>query len=642
MHWGPSIIEKSNDDIAVRLMLVESKPNVLCLELNSIATYNMMDPLLSNDLSWATEAAVLHIKRTHNRAQVPLAIEVQGAGPHFCPGGNPDFASRFAADVINMSTFDKCQYLGYAPFSRIRELAVPTVQGSHGAQVGGGNAYALNHMVRVCAHSTTISFGNLSRGAVPGMMLSQTLPHTIGFLNASTLYLLDLTLSAYGAVKADFMTRIFNGPREAKAGATMIARSLAAYPGSHRACPIIYPFEAERFAVEGFAIDFSGRSGDVFKNVKTKTVNPAALDLEDLHTERGGPRRRARAMGRLAAKAGALHGAGIEGGIIAVAQYVSNCCWVSMVEDANLQGHDGYPAKYASESLKVLHKPVQDLAIQNLGLWQSPANRRGMRKIDVWQVAEVVAFCLWRDRNFSVEVVEVKTETALSQLENIDFRRQLLRGRWAVEADAAVPAITVKHRSNNGVHFEDPLKRFGSRAGADIWWQFIAMHSGRQASMLLLAALLGAVSDPRILLTCEGEEVQEFSHCCGKYVGPIKQLALKDVTTVPAQLSLDPRADSKHDWFSIRTVSGRETCVDIAAAQFGDATRSECSGVPVVFMPGEQFQKRYVEQRRDKDPLKAYSEEFVNLLNAREKEGPGRMEEFFSVLGKTCALLGLV
>lgn len=640
MHWGPGVIEKSPDDMVTRLLVTDSNPSILCIELNSLATYNMMDPILSGDLNWTCDVIQRHIMRTPNRGHTPLAIQVQGAGPHFCPGGNPNFGSQLA-QFANLGPFDRCQYLGYAPFARIRDLAVPAVQGSHGAQVGGGNAYALNHTVRACAHTTTISFGNVSRGAVPGMILSQTLPTTIGQAKASALYLLDLTFSAGGANKADFMTRIFNGPREAKAGASEIAKSLAANPGGFRANRMIYPFEPERFCMEGNSIDFAGRGGGMFQNVKEKKVFSVALDLEDDVNQRGG-RRRARALGRLAAKAGAVHAYGMEGGILSISEYAANCCWASMVAEAKLQGNKEHPAHYASEAAKLLHKPVHDLAAQNLGVWQSPANKRGMRKVDVWQIAEVVAFCLWRDRDFSIDVLDVKAEAPLSQLQDGDFRKSLFKTRLAIDADVAVPAITVNHRSSNSMHFEDPVKRLGGRSQADSWWQLISVDAGRHASMLLLAALLGAAADPRVLLTCEGEEVYDFSLCRGKYMGAVKQLAVKDVSSGSGQISLVPKSDSKHDWIAIQTVSGRETCIDIAAAQFGDMTRSECSGVPVVFASADQFKKSYLEQRRDHNPLMTYSEEFSNMANARVKEGPGRIEEFFSVLGKACALLGLV
>jgi enoyl-CoA hydratase/carnithine racemase len=46
----------------------------------------------------------------------------------------------------------------------------------HGFVLGGGIALMLNTDLHLSSMTSTFSFGNLSRGMVPGMMLSQTLP----------------------------------------------------------------------------------------------------------------------------------------------------------------------------------------------------------------------------------------------------------------------------------------------------------------------------------------------------------------------------------------------------------------------------------------------------------------------------------
>ena len=57
-----------------------------------------------------------------------------------------------------------------------------------------------------------------------------------------------------------------------------------------------------------------------------------------------------------------------------------------------------------------------------------------------------------------------------------------------------------------------------------------------------------------------GEEVSDFGVCSGKFVGAVKQLAVKDVSSGKVQVSLVPKSGSKHDWVFVKTVSGQETC----------------------------------------------------------------------------------
>lgn len=274
--------------------------------------------------------------------------------------------------------------------------------------------------------------------------------------------------------------------------------------------------------------------------------------------------------------------------------------------------------------------------------------------MDAWQVAETVAFCFWRDRDISVEIADIQTAAPLSKVDDADIRRDLLgRNKFYVEQDVSMAAITVKSSSMNPLHFEDPIKRFGKEK-ADIWWQYASLNASGICSMLLVSALLGACADPNVLLSCDGDEIVDINICRGRYTGATKKIVVKDSSA--NAVGVFPMTNV-HDWVCVRTASGKETCIDLAAAQYGDSNRSECSGVPVVFMPAETFGRNYTEEKRETDPISAYNEHFAAMLNARTQlgagtltgegtfatgEGPGRMEEFFSVLGKSCAILGLV
>jgi hypothetical protein len=278
-----------------------------------------------------------------------------------------------------------------------------------------------------------------------------------------------------------------------------------------------------------------------------------------------------------------------------------------------------------------------------LDVWRSPSNKHGLRKVDAWQVAEVVAFCLWRDRDMSVEAVKLLPAVALSKLDDSDFRRELLtKNKFNVAVDMSIPGICFDMASRNFLHFEDPVQRFG-KDKVDIWWQYLTLGTSSFSSMLVLATLMGALADPNVMLSCDGDEIAEIFMCRGSYTGPVKQIATEQVGTPPLQGVFPVLLGAPvHEWVTVRTVSGNETCIDLSVAQYGDSSRSECSGVPVRFSPADAFKKDVTEEKRDKDIIAVYNEYYWSMMNARETEGPGRMEEFFSVLGKSCAILGLV
>jgi len=648
MHFGPGLYNKDTDDIMMRVILHETKPPMLSLELHALETYNMMDPMFSADLDWAMDVVCTHVKRTESRGETCLGIQTQGAGPHFCPGGNPN-PFKGPTDSTNPQVwqwgrFGVAQIVGYSPFCRIRELAVPAIQGSHGAQVGGGNAFALNHTARACDHKTTISFGNISRGAVPGMILSQTLPTTTGLSPALDLYLMDNTLSAYGANKAAFMTRIFPSVRESKYGAREMVRKMATHPMARAKAPcLIAPFDVTRYMIEGWGIDMGARGGDQFKNVRAANAVAVSLTADDFSKGVVVARSRPRSLARVSAKAISLHGLEVKNGILATANFTSLCCWVDLSDEAKLIGSKEHPARYGSEMAKKMHKPAHDMCLKYLDVWQSKPNKRGMRRIDAWQVAEVVAFCFWRDRDIKAEILDIQPVAPLSKLDDGDFRRSLLgKNKFNVAADVEVPAIIVDLRSRNPLHFEDPVQRFGEEK-CGIWWQYLSLGTSGITSMLVLSTLLGALADPNVMLSCDGDEISEIFICRGKYVGRIQPVATSQAG-MPAIQGVYPKTSEVpvHDWVTVRTVSGNETCIDLSAAQYGDSARSECSGVPVRFVPSDIFKKDYAEETRDKDIISVYNEHFWAMMSARQTEGPGRMEEFFSALGKSCAILGLV
>jgi len=263
--WGAWANDPPEELPRVRLLMTDSTPCIAMLELFSPHTSNMLDPEISNDVTFAMDSFMHYAKRTHMSNICPRSFVFQGAGPHFCPGGN-----HHPLALPGATPFTHCTWNQSRTALRFNELGIPGVCVQHGSGVGGGPAQGLQTAKRTLTRDMTFSFGNLSRGAVPLMLLSKHISQ-FGHEAGVKLYLTDDTWTAYQMLKLGVCSRILRNNQENKAAGLQMALDMANGPQNIHMVPMRVPIDlGDHYARESQGFETSGRGGGMFQNAKAK------------------------------------------------------------------------------------------------------------------------------------------------------------------------------------------------------------------------------------------------------------------------------------------------------------------------------------------------------------------------------------
>mmetsp|Transcript_39153 Transcript_39153/g.101228 ORF Transcript_39153/g.101228 Transcript_39153/m.101228 type:complete len:623 (-) Transcript_39153:54-1922(-) len=261
--WG---FDAEGEDPRVRVLVTHTVPAVMLMELNSVATFNMLDPVIGYDMGFMHDALnQCLLKRSPHSTGYPLGFVLQGAGPHFCPGGNHHPVSPNGA-----TPFQMCTQTTSLHNARFREHCMPGITCITGSSVGGGVAIATLTTQRVCASNASMAFGNLSRGASPLMWLSKNLPNEVGMAAAISIYLADTTASAYACVKSGLAMSVAGNIGQAKSRCLSIVKSMTALPSARLIAHITCDFDITQYTQDSIAFLYNAQSGQMFANVGGK------------------------------------------------------------------------------------------------------------------------------------------------------------------------------------------------------------------------------------------------------------------------------------------------------------------------------------------------------------------------------------
>lgn len=195
-----------------------------------------------------------------------VGLVLQASGPHFCPGGNVNARIREGETAFTLAPFT-----GFVAELRLRQGISGDVWWVvcclHGLVQGGGLAMSQVTDFRVCDSEASIVLGNLSRGAVPCILLSGNLPLIAPLAENIAFYLEDAILDSHAALSLDLVQEIYPNISSTKEAAFRSARELL--PIAAWQMSVLRPLlDVTRFAQEAYALQLSLKCGEAFQSVQ--------------------------------------------------------------------------------------------------------------------------------------------------------------------------------------------------------------------------------------------------------------------------------------------------------------------------------------------------------------------------------------
>ena len=186
----------------VRMSVAE---HVALLELNDPSHFNALTKEMASDMQMAVQWLA-----TQGRGSI-ISIVLQGAGDHFCPGGN---MYRDRAPAATLPAGARASIDLFDGFCRLRTLPMPALCAVHGTVLGGGLAVCLLTDYVACDHAATFQTGERSRGIYPAGLLRRTLADATGPDDALSLYLTNIQLTSTQAHISGLVQAVTNNAQQ--------------------------------------------------------------------------------------------------------------------------------------------------------------------------------------------------------------------------------------------------------------------------------------------------------------------------------------------------------------------------------------------------------------------------------------------